>query len=95
MASRLYNVRLDEKRLRKVRKLRESGRTLSNVVRDAIDSQYDALGRPDAAADPAAVVARIHERFPDPPGLPPRDYDVHDRRAATAGISRVLRRRTK
>lgn len=92
MASRLYNVRLDEKRSRKVRKLRESGRTLSDVVRDAIDAQYDAVIHP-TAVDPAAVVARILDRFPDPAGLPARGYDVHDRRSARAGIGRALRRR--
>lgn len=95
MASRLYNVRLDDKRLRKVRKIREAGRNLSDVVRDAIDTQYDALHRQAGAGDPASVVARILEQFPDPADLPPRDYDVHDRRAAAAGIAQALRRRKK
>ena len=94
MASRLRNVRLDDKHLRKVRKLREAGRTLTDVVRDAIDTQYAAVTRPQAA-DPASVVAKILERYPDPQPLPPRSYDVHDRRAARGAISRAVRRRAK
>jgi hypothetical protein len=94
MASRLLNVRLDEKRLGKARKLREAGLTLADVVREAIDVRYEALGL-DRARDAAAAVARIHQRFPDPGGLPDRGYDVHDRRAAAAAIGRALKRRPR
>jgi hypothetical protein len=37
MSSRLVNVRLDEQRIRKTRKLRAGGIALSELVREAID----------------------------------------------------------
>jgi hypothetical protein len=42
--------------------------------------------------DARAIIRRIFEVYPDPPDLPPRDYDVHDRRAARAAILRKVRR---
>lgn len=95
MGSRLVNVRLDEEHVRKVRRLRARGVVLSDLVREAIDARVDAL---DKAASPGwarAIVARILEQHPDPDGLPPRDYDVHDRRAARAAIRRRLRRSSR
>ena len=92
MGSRLVNVRLDEARVRKARALRERGVVLSEVVREAIDERFAALRRSAAAPDVRAIVRGIFERHPDPPGLAPRDYDVHDRRAARAAIRRRLRR---
>jgi hypothetical protein len=38
------------------------------------------------------MIRRILDEHPDPPDLPPRDYDVRDRRAARAAIVRKLRR---
>jgi hypothetical protein len=93
MGSRLVNVRLDAERVRKAQALRERGMTLSDVVREAIDDRYAALHRPDSPPDVSTLVREIFERHPDPPGLPRRDYDVHDRRAAGAAILRKLRRR--
>lgn len=95
MTSKLFNVRLDEKRLRKARRLRESGRNLADVVRDAIDTEYGAVMKPTAASDPAGVVADIIRRFPDPPDLPARPYDVHDARAARRAIASSLTRRPR
>jgi hypothetical protein len=91
MGSRLVNVRLDDARLRKVRRLREKGLPLAELVRDAIDTKYGELAGPPAehAAD---VVRRILETDPDPEGLPSRDYDVHDRQAARSAIRRRLKR---
>jgi hypothetical protein len=40
-----------------------------------------------------AIMKQIYEQYPDPPGLPPRDYDVHDRNEARASIRRKLRRK--
>jgi hypothetical protein len=91
----LYNVRLDERRSRKVRKLRESGCTLSDVVREAIDAKYDALGPSGGTVDPAAVVAGILERYPDRPPARDRSYDVHDGRAARRAVRRALPRRRR
>jgi hypothetical protein len=90
MASKLVNVRLDPERARKARRLRERGVLLSDVVREAIDERYAQLGV-QTANDAAGVVARVFERFPDPPGLPPRPYDVHNRHAARRAILQNLR----
>ncbi len=92
MDVRLINVRLDPERLRKARRLREQGVTLSDVVREAIDARYEALRIAARPSDTIALVERLFERHPDPPGLPDRDYDVHDRRAARVAIERRLRR---
>src|SRR5438093_2430666 len=43
MTTRLVNVRLDEQRLERARRLRAKGITLSDLVRDAIDRRYDLL----------------------------------------------------
>ena len=92
MASRLVNVRLDEERLRKARKLRENGIALSDVVREAIDARYDAIREAGTSRDVKAVLKQIFERHPDPPDLPPRTYDVADRKAARAAVAEKLRR---
>jgi hypothetical protein len=92
MASRLVNVRLDEARVRKARTLRESGVVLSDLVREAIDERFDELSGAGTERDVKAVMERIFEQYPDPPGLPPRGYDVHDRGAARRAIVRKLRR---
>lgn len=42
MKKRLVNVRLDEEHLRKARMLRQSGVILSDLVREAIDTRFDA-----------------------------------------------------
>jgi len=92
MGSRLVNVRLDADRLRKAQRLRARGVALSDVVREAIDERYAALRHSATRPNVSAIVQRIFEEHPDPPRLPPRDYDVHDRRAARAVIRRKLRR---
>jgi hypothetical protein len=91
MSSRLVNVRLDEERVRRAQTLRERGVTLSDLVRQAIDERFEALRQPEPGPDVKAIVRRIFERYPDPPEQPPRDYDVHDRRAARAAVMRKLR----
>jgi hypothetical protein len=90
MSSRLINVRLDPERARKAKALRERGIRLSDVVREAIDEQFLRL-RPEPHPDAKALIRRIFEQYPDPPGLPPRGYSVHDRVAARQGILRKLR----
>lgn len=90
MSSRLVNVRLDAERLRKAQTLRERGVALSDVVREAIDERFAGL-RSESQPDVRTIVQRIFEQFPDPPDLPPRDYDVHNRRAARAAILRKVR----
>jgi hypothetical protein len=91
MGTRLVNVRLDEKRLQKARQLRASGIPLSEVVRDAIDQRYDRLLKSSRPRDVESIMKQIYEDFPDPPDLPARGYDVHDRVAARRAILRKLR----
>jgi hypothetical protein len=88
MGSRLVNVRLDEERLRKAKRLRESGIALSDLVREAIDARFDGLRTGVKRPGADAVMTSILERHPDPPDMPPRTYDVHDGRAARAAIRR-------
>lgn len=90
MSSGLINVRIDSERLRKARALRESGVRLSDVVREAIDERFLRL-RSQAAAEVKTVIRRIFERYPDPPGLPLRGYDIRDRGAARRAIVGKLR----
>jgi hypothetical protein len=42
--------------------------------------------------DVDAIVDGILRQYPDPPDLPPRSYDVYDRRQARDAIRRRLRR---
>lgn len=90
MGSRLINVRLDSERLRKVQALRERGVALSEVVREAIDERFLEL-RSEPRPDVKTLIRRIFEQYPDPADLPPRGYDVHDRRAARQAIIHKLR----
>jgi hypothetical protein len=93
MGSRLVNVRLDEGRLRKARVLREQGFPLSDLVREAIDERFEQLSRPETAQDVRNIVQHIFEQYPDPTELPPRVYNVHDRKTARAAILARLRHR--
>ena len=95
MSSRLVNVRLDEQRLERARRLRANGIALSDLVRDAIDRRYEQLVESAKSGDAVAIMKEIYERYPDPPDLPPRDYDVHRRGEATRAILRKLRSRRK
>ena len=95
MSSGLVNVRLDEDRLRKARSLRARGVTLSDLVREAIDERFDKLNARRTRADIVAVMQDIFEQSPDPPDLPPRTYNVHDRKEARDAILRKLRRRQR
>ena len=90
MSSRLINVRLDPERVRKARVLRERGVKLSDVVRDASDEEFLKC-RNAPQSDVKTLIRRIFELYPDPPGLPLRGYDVHDRVAARRAIRKKLR----
>jgi hypothetical protein len=92
MSSRLVNVRLDADRFRKAQTLRSRGIALSDVVREAIDERFATLDGPESRKDVRAMIRRIFDEHPDPPDLPPRNYDLRDRRAARAVIVRKLRR---
>ena len=88
MRSRLINVRLDEQRVRKVRQLRERGIAISDVVREAIDERYRQLAPVARHRDVRAMMTSLFERYPDPPNVPVRRYDVHDAKQARAAIRR-------
>lgn len=89
MKSRLVNVRLDAERLRKARALRKRGVALSDVVREAIDERYGQEPSP-SHTDARAMIRRLFDAHPDPPDLPERGYDVHDRAAARRAIVRSI-----
>jgi hypothetical protein len=91
MTSRLINVRLDSERFRKAQRLRERGIRLSDLVREAIDERFLRVCS-EPHPDVKTLIRRIFELYPDPPDLPPRGYDVHDRRAARQAILRKLRK---
>ena len=93
MGSRLVNVRLDEGRVRKARRLRAHGVVLSELVREAIDERFEQLNRAPAARDVNAILGRIFAQYPDQPDLPPSAYDPADRREARRAVLRKLRRR--
>ena len=96
MPSTLVNVRLDEGRLRKVRRLRAHGIAMSDVVREAIDARFDALTQVRPTTDAAAILARILVQHPEPTGFkPPAARDVHDRHTAQRLIRAVLSRRLR
>lgn len=90
MNSRLINVRLDTERLRKAQTLRERGVALSDLVREAIDERFLEL-RSESQPDVNAIIRRMFDQYPDPPDLPSRGYDVHDRHAARKAILGKLR----
>ena len=95
VTSRLVNVRLDAERLRKARTLRERGVALSHLVREAIDERFDKLSEAAKPRDVKAIMARVFEQYPDPPDLPPRAYNVHNRKEVRHAILRKLRRRRR
>jgi hypothetical protein len=96
MGSRLVNVRLDHERLRKARNLREAGVSLSDVVREAIDTRFQALRQRRLTGREAVTrVAHVLEDYPDAASVPARSYDVHDASQARAAIARRLGRRSR
>jgi len=95
MTSRLINVRLDERRLQRVRRLRAKGISISDLLRDAIDRQYEEITKQRKPRDIESMLQELYAQYPDPADLPPREYNVHDRRQAKEAISRMLRRKAR
>ena len=91
MRSRLANVRLDDDRLRKARRLRERGVTLSDLVRDAIDARFEQQRKAAKPRDVSGILEAVFDEYPDQDRLPRRSYDVHDRQQARAAVRRRLR----
>jgi hypothetical protein len=90
MSSKLMNVRLDEERSRKARALRENGVSLSDIVREAIDERFEKLSNRRKRRDVKTIIATVFQQYPDPPGLRPRTYDVHDSRQVRTVIRQRL-----
>ena len=93
MSSRLFNVRLDEQRVEKARRLRARGIPLSRLVRDAIDREYEDFIKTGRQRDVTAIMQEIYDQYPDPSGMPARSYDVRRRREARKAILAKLRRK--
>lgn len=91
MIRRRVSIRLDEDHLRKAHILREQGLALSDVIREAIDERFDQLNRSRKVRDVRNIIQRIFEQHPDPAGLPPRTYNVRERKAARTAIVEKLR----
>lgn len=92
MSSRLFNVRLDEERLRRAKVLRENGITLSDVVRTAIDQRYEEFLSSCGPRDVSAILAKLDAEYPiAEDDLPPSRYDVHDRLQAADAIRKRLK----
>ena len=61
MTKRLVNVRLDEQRLERARRLRDNGIALSDLVQDAIDRRYEQLVKSSKDRDVEAIMEAIYE----------------------------------
>ena len=88
--SRLVNVRLDDRRLERARRLRARGIPLSKLVRDAIDREYEQALKTSRHLDVEAIMNEIYQQYPDPPGLPPRNYEVRKRGEAKDAVLKKL-----
>ena len=88
----LLNVRLTPEDARRAAALRKSGVPISRLVREAIRAEYDQRLPRRRASE---VMAEIYLAHPDPPGLPPRTYDVTDRADARRAIAKRLRGRRR
>jgi hypothetical protein len=90
---RLLNVRLDDDDGRLVRRLRERGVSISELVRGAIRAEARRAPK-SAPLDIDALLAEIERQHPTPPGADksPR-IDTTERQAVQALVRRKIRRR--
>jgi len=93
--TRLLNVRLGPEDQAMVTELRAGGVEMSELVRDAIRTEYGRRRRRLRARDVDALLAAIYARHPDPPGSPRERPDTVDRRAVREAIRRRLRSETE
>src|SRR5262249_1444596 len=91
----LLNVRLGAEDQPMVAELRAGGTAMSELVRDAIRTEYARRRRRLRARDVDALLAGIYARHPDPPGPPQERPESLDRRAVRASIQRRLRPEAK
>jgi hypothetical protein len=79
----LLNVRLNAEQASKARWLRGQGVEISQLTREAIEAEYERRTRkPKTPEEIRAILRRMHELYPSPKGLPPRGFDIGDRKAA-------------
>jgi hypothetical protein len=90
---RLLNVRLDEQDAQLVRRLRERGVSISDLVRGALRTEAKALVSK-VPPDTDALLAEIRRRFPRPAGAPDTPaVDSTKRKQVQALVREKLRRR--
>lgn len=90
---KLVNVRLNPDDARLAAELRRAGVEISRVLREAIRAEHGRrVGKAPSGRRAAEVMAEIYAMHPEPPGVPPRRYDLSDRRAARSAIVATLRR---
>jgi Arc/MetJ-type ribon-helix-helix transcriptional regulator len=83
------NVRLSEEDARLARRLRERGRSVSEIVRAAL--RAEARHENDSTrADPAAVLSEMKRRFPIRKGETRAPVDTTNRKKVRAAIRRKL-----
>jgi hypothetical protein len=93
MGMALLNVRLDPEDVRRAKALRKAGVPISELVRDAIRTEYErrvASARRKKRA--SRVVAEILASLPDAPDVAERTFDTSDRRAVKRHIRAKLGR---
>lgn len=97
MAGTLFNIRLDASDAARVRRLREEGVQLSQIVREAIRDAYEKRGSNGLRSKGSArkILQAIYERHPIPDGVPPPGIDLSDRHAVSRAILNHLRRKRK
>jgi hypothetical protein len=91
---RLLNVRLDDDDSRLVRRLRERGVSISELIRGAIRAEARRAPKPEPL-DVDALLADIQRQYPTPSGAEARPrIDTTNRREVQELIRRRLRRRS-
>lgn len=91
---KLLNVRISDDEAAMARQLRAQGVEMSELVRDAIRTEYGRRRRRVRPRDVDALLEAIHARHPEPAGPLPGAPDVHDRRAFREAVRRRVRRAT-
>ncbi len=91
----LLNVRLGPEEEKMAAALRSAGVAISGVVREALRAEYERRIGGKRRLKGREVVAAILESLPDPPGLPPREFSLADRRAVRSHVRAKLARRTR
>jgi hypothetical protein len=92
---RLLNVRLSGEDSMMVQALREQGVAISQLVCDAIRSEYNHRKQIAKPRDTRAILNSIYAAYPKSLDLPPRGFDVHDRIAFRKAMARHLGRRKR